>query len=53
VLDAAMKSPETLRRLTQQGTEPIISPPDALANQIRVDISDYRNLIHETGITIE
>jgi tripartite-type tricarboxylate transporter receptor subunit TctC len=53
VLDEAMKSPETLRRLTQQGTEPIISPPDALANQIRVDISDYRNLIHETGITIE
>jgi tripartite-type tricarboxylate transporter receptor subunit TctC len=52
-LDRTMKSPETLRRLTQQGTEPVISAPDALANQIRTDISSYRNLIHESGISIE
>jgi len=52
-LDRTMKSSETMGRLTQQGTEPVISAPDALANQIRMDISTYRNLIHDSGISIE
>jgi len=53
VLVQTMKSPDTMQRLVQEGTEPVISSPDALADRIRADIITYRNLIQTTGIHIE
>jgi len=48
-----MKSPNIMQRLVQEGTEPVISSPDELADRIRADIVTYRNLIKTTGIRIE
>ena len=53
VLIQTMKSADTLQHLVQEGTEPVISSPDALADRIRADIITYRNLIQTTGIHIE
>jgi tripartite-type tricarboxylate transporter receptor subunit TctC len=53
LLAQTMKSPDTMQRLVQEGTEPIISSPDVLAERIRADIITYRNLIRITGIHIE
>jgi tripartite-type tricarboxylate transporter receptor subunit TctC len=53
VLVQTMKSPDTMQLLVQEGTEPVISSPDALADRIRADIITYRNLIQTTGIHIE
>ena len=53
VLVETMKSPNIMQRLVQEGTEPVISSPDELADRIRADIVTYRNLIKTTGIRIE
>ena len=53
VLAQTMKSSDTMQRLVQEGTEPVISSPDVLAEKIRADIITYRNLIRTTGIHIE
>ena len=53
VLVQTMKSPDTMQHLVQEGTEPVISSPDALADRIRTDVITYRNLIQTTGIHIE
>jgi tripartite-type tricarboxylate transporter receptor subunit TctC len=53
LLAQTMKSPDTMQRLVQEGTEPVISSPDVLAERIRADIITYRNLIRLTGIHIE
>jgi len=53
ILEETMKSPNIMQRLVQEGTEPVISSPDELADRIRADIVTYRNLIKTTGIRIE
>lgn len=45
-----MKTPEMSQRLVQQGTEPVLSSPEKLAEQIRADIVGYRKLIQASGI---
>jgi tripartite-type tricarboxylate transporter receptor subunit TctC len=48
-----MKAPEAQQRLVQEGTEPVISTPDALSKRMAADIVSYRNLIRSSGIHIE
>jgi tripartite-type tricarboxylate transporter receptor subunit TctC len=52
-LSQVLKSPDTRQRLVQEGTEPIVSSPDALADRIGADVVSYRNLIQTSGIHIE
>jgi tripartite-type tricarboxylate transporter receptor subunit TctC len=53
VLSQVLKSPDIRQRLVQEGTEPVVSSPDALADRIGADIVSYRNLIQTSGIHIE
>jgi tripartite-type tricarboxylate transporter receptor subunit TctC len=52
-LSETMKSPEIGQRLVQEGTDPVISSPSALAERVSGDIITYRNLIETSGIHIE
>jgi tripartite-type tricarboxylate transporter receptor subunit TctC len=52
-VNEAMKLPEVTQRLVREGTEPVISSPDVLAERIAADIVRYRSLIKTTGIHIE
>jgi len=52
-LQETMKSPEVVDRLVKEGTEPVISSPEALAEQINKDISHYRVLIKEAHVEIQ
>jgi len=49
----ALKSPETLQRLVQQGTEPVLSTRAEFAAQIKSDVAAYRSLIQASGIQPE
>jgi tripartite-type tricarboxylate transporter receptor subunit TctC len=52
-LSQVLKSPDVRQRLVQEGTEPVVSSPDALADRIGADIVSYRKLIQASGIHIE
>lgn len=48
-----MHNADVQQRFIQQGTDPVISSPEALATQIKTDVESYRELIQSTGIQIE
>ena len=48
-----MNAPEIHQRFVHQGTDPVISTPEALATQIKTDVASYRELIKATGIQID
>jgi len=46
-----MKDPEVASKLRAAGAEPLTSPPQELARQIKEDLSKYIKLAKEIGLT--
>ena len=48
----AVKSPETAKRLSAEGSTPVGSTPDAFQAHIRSEVAKWRKLVKEAGLAL-
>lgn len=49
--EAAVKHPEVREKLTKQGLDPVVAPPDVLAERIRGDTEKWARVVREARIS--
>jgi tripartite-type tricarboxylate transporter receptor subunit TctC len=49
--DAAVKHPDVREKLTNQGLDPVVAPPDVLAARMRADAEKWAKVVREAKIT--